>query len=193
VSVEVQAHRANDRETLRRHLAAAPDSVELDVGLRDGALVVAHDYDLGDASALTLDEALDLAGGTPLVVEAKCSPPETATAEEFARALGPYLDRVRVISFEPWVLREVRRLDPDAEIGFLFEEAAEVTAFAPTVGPRYGLVTAELVEQAHALGVRVVPWTVNDAEEMERLLDLGVDGLVTDEPALARRVVASRG
>lgn len=190
--IEVQGHRANDEETLERHLAAGADTLELDVGLRDGRLVVAHETDLDDASGLTLDRALELAGTTPLVVEAKCYPPETPQPEEFAAALEPYLERIRVISFEPWVLREVRKRRPDAAIGFLFEEPVEVTAFAPTIGPSRHLVTRELVQAAHGLGVRVVPWTVNRADEMNELLDLGVDGFVTDDVALARQVVADR-
>jgi glycerophosphoryl diester phosphodiesterase len=190
--IEVQGHKSNDEETLRRHLAAGADSVELDVGLRDGELVVAHDADFADASGLTLDRALELAGSTPLVVEAKCYPPQTPQPEEFARALEPYLDRIRVISFEPWVLREVRKRRPDAVLGFLFEEPVELTAFAPTVGPDRRLVTRELVQSAHGLGVRVVPWTVNDPDEMTRLLDLGVDGLVTDDVPVARQVLAGR-
>jgi glycerophosphoryl diester phosphodiesterase len=40
--------------------------------------------------------------------------------------------------------------------------------------------------------VRVVPWTVNDVQTMAELVDLGVDGLVTDQPALARSVVIAR-
>jgi glycerophosphoryl diester phosphodiesterase len=53
-------------------------------------------------------------------------------------------------------------------------------------------VTAELVDAAHAVGLRVVPWTVNDLRQMAELMALGVDGLVTDEPALAREVARSR-
>lgn len=190
--IEVQGHRSNDEETLVRHLGAGADAIELDVGLRHGELVVAHDADFADASGLTLDRALELAGSVPLVVEAKCYPPETPQPDEFAAALEPYLDRIRVISFEPWVLREVRKRNPEAAIGFLFEEPVEVTAFAPTIGPDRRLVTRELVQTAHGLGVRVVPWTVNDPDEMTRLLDLGVDGLVTDEVEEARLVVDAR-
>ena len=58
--------------------------------------------------------------------------------------------------------------------------------------PRHDLVTHELVHAAHSLDLRVVPWTVNHAVEMTRLIELGVDGLVTDEPALAREVAESR-
>jgi len=55
------------------------------------------------------------------------------------------------------------------------------------------LVTAELVEFAHRHDVQVHVWTVNDEEEMRRLLDLGVDGVMSDFPALLRKVVDERG
>ena len=59
---EIQAHRGNDPLTIRRLLAAAPSSLELDVGLADGRLVVAHDVDHGDASGLGI-RARARAGG----------------------------------------------------------------------------------------------------------------------------------
>jgi glycerophosphoryl diester phosphodiesterase len=56
------------------------------------------------------------------------------------------------------------------------------------------LVTPELVRAAHERDVQVHVWTVNEPAEMERLLDLGVDGLVTDFPGrLAKLVAARRG
>jgi glycerophosphoryl diester phosphodiesterase len=53
--------------------------------------------------------------------------------------------------------------------------------------------TREMVEQAHAAGMRVIPWTVDDVPTMDALLDLGVDGLITDYPDRLRWLLQRRG
>ena len=54
-------------------------------------------------------------------------------------------------------------------------------------------VTKEMVESAHARGITVIPWTVNDPETMHALMDLGVDGIITDRPDRLRTVLTERG
>ncbi|MBL7262108.1 glycerophosphodiester phosphodiesterase family protein [Paractinoplanes lichenicola] len=77
------------------------------------------------------------------------------------------------------------------------------SAFSPVHGfPQNGTVTdpgyrpyvtREMVKRAHAYGIKVVPWTVDDVPTMTKLLDDGVDGLITDYPDRLRTLLAARG
>jgi glycerophosphoryl diester phosphodiesterase len=211
--VEIQAHRGNSPEALGRLLAGAPSSLEVDVGVTaDGAVVVSHEVrattvecppspllgttwrDLTAEQAralgrLTLDEVLARAGGTPVVVEAKSFPPHTVAPRDYAHALRPYLPRIALSSFDKRVLTHARRLHRGLDTTFLFEVPVRVATAAGTLGPRADLVTRDLVHATHSLGMRIVPWTVNDPREMHALVELGVDGIVTDEPALLAQVL----
>ena len=62
-----------------------------------------------------------------------------------------------------------------------------------TWSPSWRNVTKANVEESHALGLAVLPWTVDDPRDMARLIDFGVDGLITDYPDRARRVMADKG
>lgn len=59
--------------------------------------------------------------------------------------------------------------------------------------PYFGDVTQALIGEAHALGLRVVVWTVNKREDMARMVDLGVDGIISDRPDLLLEVAAEKG
>jgi glycerophosphoryl diester phosphodiesterase len=58
---------------------------------------------------------------------------------------------------------------------------------------RVPVVDARFVDAAHRLGLPVHVWTIDDPAEMERLLDLGVDGIITDRPQVLKDVLAHRG
>ncbi|EAU93188.2 glycerophosphoryl diester phosphodiesterase [Coprinopsis cinerea okayama7 len=62
---------------------------------------------------------------------------------------------------------------------------------AGTLGNMY--TTKEMVNAAHRLGMTVVPWTVNDLSVADALLDMGVDGIITDFPSNMRRFVSQKG
>lgn len=62
----------------------------------------------------------------------------------------------------------------------------------PALGQR-PLVTEAFVEAAHSRGLQVHVWTIDEADQMHRLLHLGVDGLMTDRPSVLREVFIQRG
>ena len=57
----------------------------------------------------------------------------------------------------------------------------------------YRDLTAPLVGEAHELGLRVIPWTVNDSLDMQRIIAMGVDGMISDRPDLLRAVLQAQG
>lgn len=59
--------------------------------------------------------------------------------------------------------------------------------------PNFADLTAAAVAESHALGLTVIPWTVNDPAEMIRLIEIGVDGLISDRPDLLREVLGQKG
>jgi glycerophosphoryl diester phosphodiesterase len=61
------------------------------------------------------------------------------------------------------------------------------------LSPRDSLITAEMITEAHAADLRVIPYTVDEPSVMAHLLDLGVDGLITNRPDVLREVLAVRG
>ncbi|MGH7812696.1 MAG: glycerophosphodiester phosphodiesterase [Candidatus Binataceae bacterium] len=105
-------------------------------------------------------------------------------------------------------LDEVRRLAPEIPTNFSYLEgggffqamAARDANYRPPgaaleIPPSYEswqLVTPESVEFAHRIGVEVHVWTVNEESEMDRLLDLGVDGIISDNPRLLMAVLRRR-
>jgi glycerophosphoryl diester phosphodiesterase len=59
--------------------------------------------------------------------------------------------------------------------------------------PLYMDLTQDSIDEAHRLGLKVVTWTVNKPEDMDRLIDMGVDGIISDRPDLLRQEAAKKG
>jgi glycerophosphoryl diester phosphodiesterase len=113
-------------------------------------------------------------------------------------------DRVLLASMDGEVVRRLRRSFPgvptnlarDEVVAFLRTGRVPAAASALQVPERQGLrriVTAESVGAAHAAGLEVHVWTVNAPPSMRRLLDLGVDGIMSDFPERLREVYRERG
>lgn len=99
-------------------------------------------------------------------------------------------DRIIVQSFNPFAIDAVKQRDPTIKTLYLTPSgAAPNLAYAAArgheyVSPEFGSpdLTAELVDSAHALGKQVVPWTADSEADLQALIDIGVDGIITNFP-----------
>jgi glycerophosphoryl diester phosphodiesterase len=181
----------NTMAAIRAAIRLGVDMVEIDVQqTRDDQLVVFHDYRLNriygvrkrvrDAlrrelpGAPTLGAVLGL--NFPLLVEIKGADPEKVRA-----AVGKRED-VIVFSIHPGKSEGFRNR---------FGLFARRIAYPPGIrglGLSRRLVTPAVVKQVHRRGWKLFAWTVNQADEMRRLRDWGVDGLITNYPDVALRL-----
>jgi glycerophosphoryl diester phosphodiesterase len=169
------------------------------------------DHDFGIA---TLEEVLDLLDGHPgvaLNLDIKATGPAVEPYEEkLATTLArhDHLDRIIVASFLDVATEAFRRYAPYvatsagtlATAGFwrAVQDGGDIPAMdhvalqVPAVYGEQVLVDERLVTAAHGQGLAVHVWTINDEAEMARLLDLGVDGIISDRPGVLVALLDSR-
>ncbi|HEY1652517.1 MAG TPA: glycerophosphodiester phosphodiesterase [Acidimicrobiales bacterium] len=207
---EPEGSRGNTLEAFAEARRRGADGVELDVRLTaDGALAVHHDAEVPGLGPICALDVADLPAYVPLLadallasegmvvnVEIKNAPQDPgwdegeAVAALTATAIDEagWTERVIVSSFQPATLLAVRAADGRLALGALWGWATDpVAALAEAVGsgfravhPFVTLVTADLVERAHAAGLAVNVWTVNSPHDLEAMVDLGVDAVITD-------------
>lgn len=144
----------------------------------------------------TLREVLDLCveNGVGVVIELKAPELNPGLEEKVAALVGEMwlkgAENLWCISFHHEAIRRMRALDAAVPLGYLYlpttENFAQADDTVQAVCPYFGLCLQhpEQVEKAHELGKIVFVYTVNDVEDMRRLAEVGVDGMVSDLPAL---------
>ena len=177
-----------------------------DAHISDGRVIVKHDHaDLPD-DLTTLSEALEACSGANVNIEIKNEQyepdfdPACGLVEatlEVALAHRP-MDELLISSFNMEVVRRSKAINPELDAGLitmvrikdpalLAERMVEVGL--QTYHPYQRLLDQEMVDAAHAVGMPVYPWTVNNDEQSGRMIDLGVDGLIGDDPQWLRTIV----
>jgi glycerophosphoryl diester phosphodiesterase len=197
------------------------DAVELDARrTADGQVIVHHDAQLPDGRVIvdlaavelpshvpSLAEALDACAGMVVNIEIKNWPDDpdfddtervAAQVVELVGATG-WRDQVLVSCFHLPTVDRVRSLDAGLATAFLHIRIDGPTALAQAVEHGHGAlhpwdphVSADLVVRAHAQGVKVNVWTVDDPDRMLELAAWDVDGIVTNVPDLARETLGPR-
>ena len=160
---------------------------------------------------------------SPLAPEQTSSPEQFARALIAAIRAERMAGRVTIQSFDGRTLQIVQREAPEIPTVYLtarqnvmdniqadkpespWTASFHVSQFGGSIprmikaaggavwSPYYGEATRENVKEAQDLGLKVVVWTVNSATDMQRMIELGVDGIISDYPDLLREVAAQRG
>lgn len=212
----------NRLSTFEKAIALGVDAIELDIHLtRDNKLVVIHDetvdrtfpghtgrvaeMTLEQAQALglpSLEQALQLCKGRcRVLVEIKH--PHGARYEGIEQALlavlerQGMLDQVVVISFDAKSLRILRQLDGKIPTGYLTSKAQDPDILKSDPNPTYSAPHFQTVDRAyvtaaHARGLKVSVWTVNDRTAMQQMRDLDCDAITTNDPAMLLEVLGPR-
>lgn len=195
------------------------DMVELDARrTADGALVVHHDPAVAGAAPLVTQRRADLDSSIPdlsaaidaclpmqVNVEVKNSPNEPDWDETDLVATGVVTlvaerslhGAVLISSFNLRSIDRARALDPRVRTAYLtlpgWDQHVAIETCAArgheAIHPHDSVVTPDLVAAAHAAGVRVNVWTVDDPVRIEQLAAWGVDGVCTNVPDVALRVL----
>lgn len=153
----------------------------------------------------TLDEAFAATKNAKVEynIETKINPkkPELAPSpEEFVKLFLETVrkhqleSRVILQSFDPRTLVVMSTLEPKIRLSMLtptgpldafknWVDACRDAGNAKIISPHHRTVTKGRVEEAHKAGLQVVPWTANTSSEWQRLVDDGVDAIITDDPA----------
>jgi glycerophosphoryl diester phosphodiesterase len=182
----------------------------LDAGYRFTAPDGGHPWRGRGIRVPTLDELLAAQPGVPLNIEVKQEEPAIEHAVLATLDRHGARGRTLLAAEHASIMTRIRAAAPDVLTSCSAAEAAEFVfrlrdgrlagwttpAIALQVPPSYGgvdVVTPASVAAAHALGLEVHVWTINDALEMATLLDMGVDAIMTDVPAVAMDVLRRRG
>lgn len=200
-------------------VALGVTGVELDVRrTADGVLVVSHDPIIGALAiastryqdlaghVATLDEAMDTLRGVRVNVEIKNdqATPEATYDDsgDLARQVVSYLQGSKwtndciISSFDLATCKSVHDCDPTMRVGWLFWDVEPLRAIGEAheaglqaIHPHFALVSAPVIAAATANDLDVNVWTVNDANDMATMASLGVASIITDDPALALRLL----
>lgn len=203
--VEIDVQETVDGEVVVVHDSDFMKLAGVDLKVWDGTLEQIRDIDIGSwfdpqfsaERVPTLAEVLEEAKGkTRVVIELKYYGHDQQLEQrvvDIVEQLG-MTDEVAIMSLKYEGVQKIRALRPDWTIGLLSAKAiGDLTSLdVDFLAVAMGMASPGFVRRSHEQGKQVFVWTVNDAVSLSRMMSLGVDGVISDEPALAREVIADR-
>jgi glycerophosphoryl diester phosphodiesterase len=199
--VEIDVHLSQDQQLIVLHDATLDRTTNGSGKVADLTLEEIKTLDAGQGEGVpTLQEVIDLfrqawqrGSKTFLLIELKGEGTAAPTVAAVQR--NGTEQRLMLISFNAGRVAEAKRLLPQIATGFIasslqpdpIEIALQVGA--ESLHLRHGVATREWVEQAHRAGLKAEVWTIDDAERMKWAIELGVDAITTNDPALLLQVL----
>lgn len=208
-AIELDIHRCKSGEMVVMHDADVSRTTNGSGAIKDMTLEQLKALQLPNGEPVhTLDEVLaELKGGcrdgsNPTVfVEIKSAGAKQAAGSirNAVEQHGYSYSQLPVIGFNPKQVGLVKAANPKVEIGLSISAkrpARELKMLIPlakamratAINPEHTLVTPELVEKAHAAGLKVNTWTVNEHADLKRVTEAGVDTIMSDYPDRAQRI-----
>jgi glycerophosphoryl diester phosphodiesterase len=204
--VELDVQESADGKVIVMHDSDYMKIAEVDLKAWEATMDVLADIDIGSwfdpeyASERTplLRDVLELAkdSGSGVLIELKYYGHEEMLEQRVADVVEEtgMTDQIRAMSLKYDAVRKMKALRPDWTVGLLATATVgDLPALeADFLAVNTATASLRLVRDARAMGKEVYVWTVNDPLLMSQMASLGVSGLITDEPALAREVLEQR-
>lgn len=204
-------HTENTIPSFESAIAQGVDGIELDVRLSgDDQLVVVHSSVVGESAvkSTAYDDFKTLADGyevplfedvlkqfgrkTSLDIELKHAGIEEAAVKLIKKYCNP--GKTMVSGFDADSLSKVHEVLPALQLGYIYnrtqDEEARHNCPVDVVIPQFRLASREMIAEVHDEGIKIWAWTVNDEAEVRRLVNLGIDGLITDHPDKVREWIS---
>ena len=203
--LEIDVQESTDGQVMVIHDSDFMKLANVNMKVRDGSYADIREIDVGswfgpqfsNERVPTLAEVLELARGKArVVIELKYYGHDQQLEQrviDIVERLG-MVDDVAIMSLKYDGIQKIRALRPDWTIGLLSATAIGNLAKLDVdfLAVATGLATPGFVRRSQDQGKQVFVWTINDAVSLSRMMSLGVDGVITDEPALAREVINDR-
>ncbi|RLA03160.1 MAG: glycerophosphodiester phosphodiesterase [Gammaproteobacteria bacterium] len=203
--VEIDVQETADGEVIVIHDSDFMKLASVNLKVWDGTLEQIRDIDIGSwfdpqfsaERVPTLAEVLDEAKGKAgVVIELKYYGHDQQLEQRVVDIVEQLdmVDEVAIMSLKYAGIQKIRALRPEWTIGLLSATAVGNLASLDVdfLAVAQGMATPGFVRRSREQGKKVFVWTINDSVTLSRMMSLGVDGVITDEPALAREVIAER-
>jgi len=188
-AVEIDVHKCASGELVVHHDDTLERTTNGQGNVKDKTLDELKELDAGDGEKIpTLSEVLAIIPkGRKVLIEAK----QSDIAKDLAKAITPSEDII-VISFDYDFLRKLKATSPKMNVGASFEEEMDwdkvVDIELYSVNPKVKILTKDIVDEAHVADIKVFTWTVRDDEGLERALESDPDGIMFDDPLMAKEI-----